>query len=84
MALAPTPTADPVGDLATARTALETVGGTTIVPTTTMGDSTYTWTEMVDLIQEHWKRASGGSEDLDFHMDLIALYTELETEMSAT
>lgn len=75
-------TATPVPDLAAARAAVETIAATSITPTTTLGSSTFTWTEMLDKMQATMKTANGGSEDIRFHNALIALWTELEAEMA--
>ena len=75
-------TTTPVADLAAARTAIETITATSITPTTTLGSSTYTWTEMLDLIQRLYKESNGGSEDYAFHVDLTAFYTALEAELA--
>lgn len=77
-------TTTPIADLAAARTALETIAAPSIGPTTTLGSSTFTWSEMIDKIQELYKKGNGGAEDYAFHTDLIAFYGELETELSAT
>ena len=73
----------PITDLATARTAVETISAPSIGPTTTMGSSTYTWTEMLDNIQSAMKVANGGSADIRFHLAMIELWTVLEAEMAA-
>ena len=77
-------TTTPVADLAAARAALETIAAPSIGPTTTLGSSTFTWSEMIDMIQELYKVSNGGAEDQSFHVDLIDFYTRLEAEMAAT
>lgn len=76
-------TATPVADLAAARVALETIAAPSIGPTTTLGSSTFTWSEMIDMIQELHKVNRGGAEDQLFHIELIDFYTRLEAEMAA-
>ena len=75
-------TATPIADLAVARAALETVAATSIAPTTTLGSSTFTWSEMIDMIQDLYKQSNGGSEDQAFHTELIAFYEELEAQLA--
>lgn len=76
-------TASPVADLAAARAALETIAAPSIGPTTTMGSSTYQWSEMLDDFEEFFLKNHGGSRDQLFHIELIEFYTALEIEMAA-
>tara|TARA_R110000772_G_scaffold30806_10_gene76511 strand:+ start:1834 stop:2070 length:237 start_codon:yes stop_codon:yes gene_type:complete len=71
-----------VADLAAARVAIETVAATSILPSTTLGTSTYTWTEMLDLFQSTYRKANGDVEDANFHARLTQFYTDLEAELA--
>ncbi len=75
--------ADQKALLAAARVAVETVATTTIVPTSVLGDSAYTWTEILDDVQAAMLAAHGHAEDGRFHKTLIQFYTDLEAALAA-
>ncbi len=74
--------ADLKADLDTARAAVKTVAATSILPTTTLASSTYTWGEQVDDIEAAMKAAHGHAGDARFHRTMIAFYTAMEAELA--